>query len=298
MTKHAQGPTITSSGAGGAHIGFFGRPRICMNTAGDGGKAGGAGGGGNNGGQGGAGGSDDTAGALTEAAKKEVTDMVNSAVNGAMTNHLGRFKKQFTDEMTKTFSETLGPISEQLKALAERPQPQPPGKGGQGQGQGNELPQEIRDAMLRNENRIKELEQQNKAERDAREQEKNTRLREEERNKLQTVLRDRGIPDPLVRAAVAQLHTEDKRVTRTDDGRIVFKFARGQGQAQYFDELDVDKGVDEWLKSDEGKAYVPARQANGSGGQPARPGGTQSPGDKKAQATQDLAKILLGGGVG
>lgn len=280
----------TISGAGGAHIGFGGRPRICMGPNDDpkGGGAGGSGGGDGGG----------AASSLSEDARKEVTELVNSAVTGAVTNHLGRFKKSFTEEITKTLSDTMGPIGEQLKALAERPIQQPaPGKGGQHQ-PGGEVPQEIRDSMLRYENRIKELEQQNKAERDAREVEKTTRLREEERNKLGSVLTERGIPAAQVRAAVALLHTEDKRVARTDDGRIVFKFERGSGQGKYVDELEVDKGVDEWLKSDEGKAYIPARQANGGGGQPARQGTLgNSPGEKKAQATQDLAKILLGGGV-
>jgi hypothetical protein len=280
MTKTAQGhtsTTITTTGAGGAHIGFMGRPRILMNQADPGGgsrpgsqggqPAPGQGQGGNEGGE----------SALSEAAKREVGELVNAAVNGAVTNHLTRFKKQFTEEITSTLNSTLSPIGEQLKALAETQatrQQQAPGKG-----QPGEIPQEIRDSMLRYENRIKELEQQNKAEREAREVEKSTRLREEERNKLATVLREKGIPDVQVRAAVALLHTEDKRVARTDDGRVVFK------------------GVDEWLKTDEGKAYMPARQAAGSGGQPARQGAS-TPGDKRAQATNDLAKILLGGGVG
>lgn len=290
MTKTGTGFTkINSSGAGGAHIGFFGRPRIHMGPNDD--KGGG--GGGNGGGEGGG----PPPGALSEDAKKEVAEMVNSAVTGAVTNHLGRFKKSFTEEIAKTLTETIGPIGEQLKTLTER-QVQAQQPTGKGNNQGDAQSQEMRDSLLRYENRIKELEQQNKAEREARETEKATRLREEERNKLASVLNERGIPAPQVRAAVALLHTEDKRVARTEDGRIVFKFERGSGQGKYVDELEVDKGVDEWLKSDEGKAYLPARQAGGSGGQPARVGAGASQGDKKAAATQDLAKILLGGNVG
>lgn len=281
------------SGPGGSHTGRFGRPTILMNQADP--KGGGSGGSGNSGaGAGGTGGEGGEGGenALTEAQQKAVADMVNQAVTGAVTNHLGRFKKQFSEDMGKTLSETLGPISQQLKDLAER--------GTQQQANGKHKEESHNDAIrameLRYESRIKELETANKAEREAREQEKQTRLREEERGKLANVLRERGIPDAQIRAAVALLHTEDKKVARSEDGRIVFKVERGTGAAKYTDELDVDKGVDEWLKSDEGKAYIPARQAAGSGGQPARPG-SNNPQDKKAQATSDLAKILLGGGV-
>lgn len=281
MTKHAQGHTISIySGAGGAHLGFMGRPRVLMNKVGEGG------GGGGSGGQGGEGGQEP---ALSEAAKGEVAKMVNEAVNGAVTNHLNRFKKSFTEEMTKTFGETLGPISEQLKALSESAK-KPPG------GDRRDPSDETKELLARYEGRIKELEQQNKAEREAREQEKQTRLREEERGQLAQVLRAKGLPDVTVKAAVALLHTEEKRVARTEDGKIVFKIEKGTGAGRYTDELEVEAGVDEWLKTDEGKGFLPARPAQGAGGQAARPNPGGQGGDKRAQATQDLARILLGGG--
>lgn len=289
------------SGAGGAHIQGFGRRGPLLNAVGGGaGGSGGAGGAGGQPGPGGAGGQPGEGGApegtLSELAKREVGDMVNAAVNGAVTNHLTRFKKQFTEEVTGLLGQSLGPISEQLKLLAERPAPA--AGGGKG-GQPDQVSDQVKADLLRYEARIKELEGIAKNERDAREQEKATRLREEERTTLANVLRQAGLGDPQVKAAVAVLHTEDKKVSRTEDGRIVFKIERGSGAAKYTDEMDLDKGVGEWLKTDEGKGYVPARQAAGAGGQAARPGAApRNQTEAKQQATASLAAMLLGGGTG
>ncbi len=277
---------ITSAGPGGSHTGLFGRTRIFMGPNEDpkGGGAGGAGGAGDPGGE----------PALSEAATAQVAKMVNDAVTGAVTNHLGRFKKSFTEEITKTLGDTMGPISEQLRALAEAPS-----KGGRGKtgGDNGEPSSEVKEMLTRYEGRIKELEAANKSERDAREAEKATRLREEERSSLGAALRAAGLPDISVKAAVALLHSEEKKVSRTEDGRIVFKMEKGTGSARYTDELDMEAGVAEWLKTDDGKGFVPARQASGSGGQPIRVPGQnpRNPNEAKAQATSDLAKILLGG---
>lgn len=286
MTK--PGHTLNSTsirGAGGAHIGFFGRPTILMNQ--ENGQGGGGGGG-----QPKPGGEGGGAPALSDDARGEVAKLVNEAVSGAVTRHMANFKKQFSEDMGKTFAETLGPISQQLQALSESNQAP---KGGRNVAPSED--RETKEAMTRYEGRIKELEQANAKEREAREQEKATRLREEERGSLATALRAAGLPDTTVKAAVALLHTEDKKVARTEDGRIVFRMEKGQGVSRYTDELDLDAGVGEWLKSDEGKSFMPARPAQGAGGQPVRlPGQPRNQSEAKQQATENLAKILLGGG--
>lgn len=282
---YKQGPhnQIGRGTTGANHMGLFGRTRIYMGPADSKGVAGGSG-------EGGEGGE----AALNEAQAKEVTKLVNDAVNGAVTNHLTRFKKQFTEEITKTLGDALGPVSEQLKGVLEAAQKPASGKPAHTPGPDNETQQ----MLTRYEGRIKELEASNKAEKDAREAEKATRLREEERSSLSTALRARGLPDPQIKAAVALLHTEDKRVGRTEDGRIVFRIEKGTGAGKYVDEVDIDAGADEWLKTDEGKSFTPARPANGGGGLPARQSGQppRNPAEAKQQATNDLAKILMGGG--
>jgi hypothetical protein len=252
-------------------------------------------------------GNGDGEGVLGEEARKEVEQLVNSAVNGAVTNQLARFKKSFTEEITKTLGETLSPISEQLKQFST--QVQRPAGGGEGGGSGGgkkgEVSAEIQEQLARFEGRTKELEGMLAQERKAREEERAARERDraesmskEERAQLAGVLRARGIPEPQVKAAVALLHGEEKLIGRTDDGQIVFKVAKGTGQARYIDEVELEKGVEEWLKTDDGKAFVPARQAGGAGGMGARPMGQAQGKDQKGQAANALAAMLLGGGQG
>lgn len=294
------------SGPGGSHIGFNGRPTILMGPADKGGgSGGGAGGSPGAGAGGGAGGEGDPP--LNEAQTAAVSKIVNDAVNGAVTSQLSRFKKTFSEEIGKTITDSLGPIGEQLKQLAERGAQGQGGQGagaGAGQGAGGQggnpaLEQQIRQMELKYENQIRELKSGWDAEKTEREKERQTRLVAEERGILTEALRTAGMPDAMIKAAVALLHGEEKRVGRSEDGRIVFKTEKGTGAARYTDEQDVAVGVTEWLKTDDGKSFIPARPAQGAGGQPSRPGQRpNSPAEAKAQAAQDLAKVLMGGGMG
>lgn len=264
----------------------------------------------------GAGGDGNEDEALSEGSRKEVEAIVNQAVNGAITNQLTRFKKTFSEEIGKQLGEALGPISEQLKTVSERNAaaaaagtPPPGGQAGAAGGVAAATAgatQEWQATIARLEGRSKELETQLQQERKAREDEKAGRERErqeslakEERAELAAALRTKGITEPQVRAAVALLAGEDKLLGRAEDGSIIFKVQKGTGQGRYVDEVTVDVGVEEWLKTDDGKAFAPPRQAGGAGGLPARPGqAPRGPGEAKAQATATLAAALLGGQQG
>lgn len=285
------------SGPAGYHIGAFNRTLILMGPA-DKGGAGGAGGAGA-GGAGGAGNNDEPPPPLNEAQTAAVGKIVNDAVNGAVTNHLTRFKKQFGEEIGKTLTDSLAPIGEQLKTLAERGAQQGAGgAGGTGGGQPNPFEAQIRSMEAKYEGQIRELKAANDAEKSEREKERQIRMRDEERGMLTDSLRTSGLPDTMIKAAVALLHGEEKRIGRTDDGRIVFRTEKGTGAARYTDEQDMAVGVAEWLKTDDGKSFVPARPAQGAGGQATRPGARPgSPAEAKAQAAADLARVLMGGGT-
>ena len=120
--------------------------------------------------------------------------------------------------------------------------------------------------------------------------------RGEERSALSDALRKLGVPESRLRAAVA-MHAEDGRVIRDEGGAIKWR----QPRDGYEDKLDLDKGLAEWAKTDEGKDFLPARGAGGSGGS-----GTRAPGPgsgKKSDIPTDteLANAVLaslGGGGG
>lgn len=261
----------------------------------------GAGAGGENkkpgeGSEGGAGGGQ--GGALSEEAKKEVEGIVNGAVNGALSSQLTRFKKSFTEEIGQTLQTALGPITEKLASF--QPGQQQPGHVAPG---GKPLDPTVQEHIARLEGRAKELEANvakekaaREAEAAAREKDRLENMAKEERAELASALRAKGIPEVQVKAAVALLHTEDKVVGRGEGGAIVFKIQKGTGQAKYVDEVSIEAGVDEWLKTDDGKSFLPPRQVGGSGTGPVRPGQKPAnPNDAKAAATADLAKALLGG---
>ena len=250
---------------------------------------------------GGTGGEGELAG-LSDEEKAEVTELVNGAVNGAITNQLTRFKKTFTEEITKTLSDALTPFGAQLKDVLDKVGTAGKGDGEIAKGKGNQLSAEVSEELNKARGQVAELTAMVEKERRAREEEreqaekaKAESSRREERDQLGQILRARGVPETQARAAVALLHGEENKVGRAEDGAIVFKIQKGTGQAKYVDEVALDKGVDEWLKTDDGKTFLPARQSQCAGGLGARPMTTgDAKKDSKAQAAHDLAKSLLG----
>ena len=144
------------------------------------------------------------------------------------------------------------------------------------------------DAMAK---QLASLQRQLTRERNEREKERAEReaqsakmARDEERTKLSEALAAAGVKN--VRGAVALLHTEDKRVRRNDEGKIVFVDEND-------DEFDLAAGIKHWIGSEEGKAYMPPRGASGSGAEP----GSKTvarPGAKQKLSKADAGKVLAG----
>lgn len=109
--------------------------------------------------------------------------------------------------------------------------------------------------------RLKAYETELKVEKLARETEKQKREHDEERNSLSAALADKGITGAKLKAALALLHTEEKRVARNKDGAVVFRIAKDG----YEDEVNVIQGVEAWTATPEGKEFLPPRGASGSG---------------------------------
>jgi len=211
--------------------------------------------------------------AFTEGQRREL----DKILNGAQSTYATRLSKSFDSklgEMRDGFAKTL---DEKLSALATPTRPRA-GKGGD----------DVADAAAKMreeyEARMREVENQAKSVREEAEAERAKAREQQERAALREQLREAGVPDGLLRGAVAALYVEDRRVGRDADGNIIFKAQR----AGFVDELDLSKGITEWLDSEEGKHYRAARPVAGSGasgprGQPRRQNGQPTRADLKAR---------------
>lgn len=104
--------------------------------------------------------------------------------------------------------------------------------------------------------------------------------KQELRNSFQAALTEHGVTDPrLMRAALSQLE-EDGYMIRDEDGKAKFKGVDKYGIETNF---DPKSGVKNWITS-EGKSFVPAVEASGSGG-----GGSRA-----ATTTTNLSKGEFG----
>lgn len=163
-------------------------------------------------------------------------------------------------------------LTERLEALAaklEAPKPEPepePSKGGKSAAEkAAELAQAKYDA------RIKELEAKyQKAEAEKAETEARQKAAEE-RAALTAGLAALGVEGPKQKMALAYLYGEEKRVTRDDNGNIVFRVQRVAGKDRFDDLVSLEEGLKEWATTEEGKSVLPARGVQGSGTTPGRP---------------------------
>lgn len=132
---------------------------------------------------------------------------------------------------------------------------------------------------------LKALRAQYEAEKAEREKERVARMTQEERTALSQALAAKGVTGPHLKGAMALLYDAEKRITRDEAGIIAFKVQRNG-----FDEvLPLEKALDEWLGTEDGKAYMPPRQVSGSGVTPGRSPGNSADG----KMTQAQAAALL-----
>lgn len=170
----------------------------------------------------------------------------------------------------------------------DAPPAKPPASGASGSAVGNAATgnTEADRRLAKLEKQLAKTQAERDAEKKAREEQTLKAARDEERSKLSEVLADAGVDPKRSRAAIALLHSEDKRVRRNDEGKIVFVQDDG-------DEVDLKVGVKKFLETDEGKVFLPPRPVAGSGNRGGMPptGGKMN---KKAQAEQELLNAFLG----
>lgn len=186
-----------------------------------------------------------------------------------------QFNRAFSERFNRAFGQIEKTLEEKLAALGKRDE-KPEAK----QGEQGEDPTAAK---------LKALEKK-LAERDeAIAREAAQRSRTEERSTLMNALNAQGITGARANAVAAWLHGEGGRVRRSKDGAVVFAIKRDG----YDDELDVAKGVAEWLATDEGKEFAPARQVGGAGTDPKQRGSNGQ--QQKPQKGEAVLRALMGG---
>ena len=109
------------------------------------------------------------------------------------------------------------------------------------------------------------------------------------RQKLTDALVSGGVEAPRARHAVGLLVDAEKRVRWSEeDDKLVFQ--RGE-----HDEVDLAVGIKDWLKTDDGKFYLPPKGAQGSGDRPgANPPRAPGGAPNRSALAQALRRVFLG----
>ncbi len=220
-------------------------------------------------------------------------DMIRTQ-NAAMSAHHTRMQKvmdQKIDGLKESISTTIADaMAEMKKAEAD---------AGKGQGKGSQngaddIDERVKAIQADAEARVAALESKVKATEQKAAEEATRTKTAEERAKLNQALRAANVPDGLVKAAASMLYTENKTIGRDSESRVVFRMQREHQGQSYVEDLTLDKGIEEWLASPEGKHFAPARGAMGSGAQGGQ-AGNQVGGQKKSMSEKkrNLVRAIL-----
>ncbi len=233
----------------------------------------------NNQNQGGGDGGDNAGG---DAPKYITEEQLNKALSAGMSGMSKRLEGKFASTIQSAIAAALGKkedVSDDDEGDDEDDKETPPKPNDK--------------ALTATERRLKKLEQENKkllasldSEKKARDEEATKSRRTSERDALRKALVAGGVMeqylDDLVEARYAQ------GLVRTDeDGNIVWKKGKDE-------EVPLSEGIADYLKSPQGKAYLPPTGKRGSGNTPGN--GKASGGGSKGPevSDQDLLGHLLG----
>lgn len=243
---------------------------------------------------GGAGDDDDNGGGAPFTAEQEKA--LGRMVNSALTSHMGR--KPFKDAIAAAVGEHTSPILAKLEEMSGSGEGG--GNGGNGNGQGGngngggsaKLPPEVQRQLDEQAKLIKRLQGENETSKAESARVKKQNETAEEKAALGRALKAGGLPEERIAGAVALLYHEQGKVKRDGDGRVRYQLAR-EG---YTDDVDVETGIAEWLKSSEGKSYLPPVNVQGGGARGGSGGGSRG----KAEPTEtellgELGNLLNGG---
>ena len=267
-------------------------PRLLASVGEEGGGDGGGGGGGS--------GDDKDKKPVTAADVQAMIDKsVGKSVNAAVTTHLKRALggDDFKASLGEVLKSTLPDILKGAKPAGGEDDPDDGGdppddkakgkKGGKGGDDG--VPPDVRRRLDQLEKQVKQRDDELAKEKAAREAEKKERETAEEKSALTKALTDSGLAPKRVKAAVALLYGEEKRVIRGEKGQLFFKLEDEDGDEV---EYSLADGVKRWVASDVGQDFLPAKPVAGSG----NTGGERKPtkqGD--APALESVIGLIMGG---
>ncbi|MEE8386422.1 MAG: hypothetical protein V3S01_10950 [Dehalococcoidia bacterium] len=112
---------------------------------------------------------------------------------------------------------------------------------------------------------------------------------------LRTELAKKDIPAARIDHVVAVLHNAEGRIALNEAGKATIRFDRTTTAGDYTDTPTLDKGLDEWLGTDAGKAFLPAKDVAGSKVHSSRSRPATTP-DGKVNP-RNLVNTLLGGAL-
>lgn len=144
---------------------------------------------------------------------------------------------------------------------------------------------------------VENLKKQLTAEKEAAAKEKAELLQRQERSDMIAALAAAGVT--TAKGAYATLK-EDGRIRRNADGELVMVVVKDYSGTKAEEEVPIAAGIKEWLGTDDGKCFLPARGGGeGSGTVPRgapRTGAPLSKEEAKKEAQRMLSAFVLGGG--
>jgi hypothetical protein len=207
-------------------------------------------------------------------------DQFNKATSARDKRLMERLEKTMAEHFSKLVPKAVEPTEEEEESVDAKPVDKSTATPAPNDATASEL------KRLRK--RLEASEKEREAEKKAREEQSAKSALAEERAKLGDALTAANVDSKWHRAAMALLHTEDKRVRRNAEGKVIFLDDDG-------DEMELGAGLKHWLTTDDGKKFVPARGASGSGavGGKAPINLTDKKG-KRADAANALVAAMLG----
>jgi ribosomal protein S20 len=211
---------------------------------------------------------------------EKVAQIAAQVVNQAISARLKTYEKAFDSKLAASSDTILKKLDEMREASAAKP----PKKSKEAAG--GDDPEEASPAFKSMQRKVQELEaegQKMKAERDAeRAKARGISLRQ----KLAEELGKNGVSEPAkIRHAMALLVSDEGRVHYAEDSDdLVFRDIDGT-------ELDLPTGLKSWVKSDDGKHFLPPSGARGSGHTPGQ--GTRNPNGQPNSNEPSMADLGL-----
>lgn len=182
--------------------------------------------------------------AISEQMQQEFARIANSAVS----SHLKRALSP--EKLREALAPALANLLPPSKPVEAPEAPEAPVKG-----------KEKDSAFAAMEARTRALETKLKEKEEAEKHMQQKELRREEESALTRALEANGVKGPRLEAAVALLYDRKKLITRNTEGEVGWLTK----QAGYDEVLPLESAVTDWLGTEAGKDFLPARGVGGSG---------------------------------